>query len=160
MCGRGSRRPGIESNPPKAVMPAKAGGLSAGAGATGLEPPFPDRRSEKANALLSQRLRGRAVESLPAESTLLWRRQVLTAGVEGLLRLRVEGRPLAGLALQVAAREGHAVVLQALLKAFERLLVLLRRLSAWPARGAAPSFCPLEPQPARSRARLALVRRK
>jgi hypothetical protein len=59
----------------------------------------------------------------------------LTAGAEGLLGLGIEGRPLSGLALRAAAREGHAVVLEALLEACERLLIRLRRLTASAALG-------------------------
>jgi hypothetical protein len=59
------------------------------------------------------------------------RRQVLTAGAEGLLGLGIERRALAGLAiLRASARQGHAVVLEALLEAFECLLVQLKGSSA------------------------------
>jgi hypothetical protein len=76
-------------------------------------------------------LPGWAAVPLAPESILRSRRQVLTAGAEGLLGLGIERRALAGLAiLRASARQGHAVVLEAPLEAFECLLVQLRRLSA------------------------------
>src|SRR5512133_747878 len=62
------------------------------------------------------------------------RRQVLPARAEDFLRRGVDLRPLPGLALRAPAREGRAVILKALLKPLEGLLVGLGRpfpLAGW-----------------------------